>query len=233
MVNVDEAFEVRYKKGGEQFEVLVDFDKLKEFEKSPDSVSVYDVLADVKIFRDQKKGEIASDNLLHKVFPEKSEEEIIKEILLEGETQIPTSYLNKLRDEKKVRVINYIAEAATNPATKTRYTVSMIESAVSRIKYNFDPYKSSDTQAEEVLKLLKFQMPISIAKIRMQMKIPAQHSGAFYGAFRSYGEIKKEFYDSFGNLNLEIEITEAQKDKVIDYVKRKTNNEAEYRVVSD
>jgi hypothetical protein len=58
MVKVDEAFEVRYKKGGEQFEVLVDFDKLKEFEKSPDTVSVYDVLADVKIFRDQKKGRL-------------------------------------------------------------------------------------------------------------------------------------------------------------------------------
>jgi ribosome maturation protein SDO1 len=153
--------------------------------------------------------------------------------LLEGETQIPTSYLNKLRDQKRERVINYIAEAAMNPATKTKYTTSMIESAVGRIRYNFDPYKHADTQAEEVLKLLRAQMPIAIERVRLQMKIPAQHSGAFYGAFRSYGEIKKEFYDSSGCLNMEIEITEAQKDRVIDYIKRKTNNEAEYRVVSE
>ena len=63
MVNIDDAFEVRYKKEKEQFEVLVDFDKLNEFKKD-NTISVYDVLADTKIFKDQRKGELASENIL-------------------------------------------------------------------------------------------------------------------------------------------------------------------------
>lgn len=55
MVNVDDAFEMRYKRNGENFEVLVDFDMLKKFQKSSNEFSVYDVLADIKIFKDQKK----------------------------------------------------------------------------------------------------------------------------------------------------------------------------------
>jgi len=51
MVNVDDAFRVKYKVEKDEFQVLVDFDKLKEFIAKPDEVSVYDVLADVKILR--------------------------------------------------------------------------------------------------------------------------------------------------------------------------------------
>jgi len=43
MVNVDDAFRVKYKVEKDEFQVLVDFDKLKEFIAKPDEVSVYDV----------------------------------------------------------------------------------------------------------------------------------------------------------------------------------------------
>lgn len=228
MVKVDEAFEVKYKKGGESFEVLVDFDKLKEFRKEQSEMNVYDVLADYKIFKDQKKGEVASENVLRKVFPEQSEEEILKEIVLKGECQIPTKYWNELRDEKRSQVINYISESAVNPVTKTKYTPSMIESAVSKVKYNFSPQKSYYEQSQDVLKLLKLQMPISIEKVTLEICVPPQYVGSFYGSFRKFGDIKKEFYDKSANLNIRIEITEAQKDKVIDFVKKYTNNEGSY-----
>ena len=100
MVNVDDAFEMRYKFAGEEFQVLVDFDKLNEFKaqqgKSEQSIQISDVLADDKIFKDQKKGEVA------------------------------TAYLNKLRVDKKNQIISYIAEQSFNPQTKTKYTSSMI-----------------------------------------------------------------------------------------------------------
>ena len=74
MVNVDEAFQVRYKFAGETFEVLVDFDKLQEFKEKPEEISVYDVLADGKIFADQKKGEVASENNISEKFNGKSKD---------------------------------------------------------------------------------------------------------------------------------------------------------------
>ncbi len=233
MVNVDEAFEVRYKKSGDQFEVLVDFDKLKEFEKKPNEISVYDVLADVKIFKNQKRGEVASDSLLQQTFKGLNEEQILKEILLKGECQIPTAYLNKLREEKKMQAINYIAENAMNPSTKSKYTKSMIESEVNKLRYGFEPNTGFEHQAEEVLKLLRKVMPISIDKVVLKIEVPPQYTGAFYGPFRKYGKVTKEFYDNSANLHIHIELTESQADNAINYIKQHTNNEGSYHISKD
>ncbi len=228
MVNVNESFEVRYKYAGENFQVLVDFEKLNEFKKNPDKVQINEVLADLKIFKNQKKGEIASENLLNEIFKNKNKEEIIKEILLKGECQIPTSYLNKLREEKKKQVINYIAENAINPQTKSKYTFSMIESEVNKLKFNFDPNKDFIIQSEEIIKLLKKRMPISLDKIILKIKIPGEYCGAFYGPFRKYGKIIKEYFDEESNLHIHIEIMESIQDTVINYIKNNSNNSAEY-----
>jgi len=228
MVKVDDAFQVKYKHGKNEFQVLVDFDKLVEFKKKPQEISVYDVIADIKIFKDQKKGEIVSDNLLRESFGAKDEESIFKEILLKGECQIPTSFLNKIREEKKKQVINYIAENSLNPSNKGRYSYSMIEGEVNKIRYNFNPEQDFLPQAEDIIKLLKKNMPISIEKIILEISIPGRYCGNFYGSFKKLGNIKKEYFDSEGNLKIEIEITESLQDRVIDYIKKNSNNEGSY-----
>ena len=237
MVSVDKAFEVRYKFAGEQFEVLVDFDKLQQFKKEQDkeekTVELQDVLADDKIFKDQKKGELAKEELLKKAFGDKSEEEILKEILLKGECQIPTAYLNELRTKKKEQIINYIAEEAFNPQTKTRYTPSMIESGFDKIKFNIDPLKDYLYQAQEVIKLLKVQMPISMNRLLLLIKVPGMHCGNFYGEFRKMGQVKKEYFDDHGDMHIHFEISEASLDRVEQFIKEKSNSEAEYHRKQD
>lgn len=228
MVSVDKAFEIRYKLGNEQFEVLVDFDKLKEFKKKPDEISVYDILADSRIYKDQKKGELASENVLEKIFSGKDEEQILKEILLKGECQIPTAYLNSLREEKREQIINYISSNSVNPATRTKYTFSMIESEFKKINFNVNPETDIVKQAEEVLKLMKKSIPISIDKTTLEISVPPQYCGNFYGPFRKYGKVTKEFYDNEGNLRLHIEVTSGILDDVINFIKMKSNNEASY-----
>jgi len=233
MVKVDDAFEVKYKKAGVNFEVLVDFDKLNEYKKDIEKVSVFDVLADDKVFKDQKKGELASENELEKHFNTTSKNQILKQILLEGECQIPTAYKNKLREEKKKQVITYICENATNPQTKGKYARSMIESEIEKIRYNYTINQDYIHHANEILKQLKKVMPIAITKSKIQMKIPGTHCGNFYGPFRNYGKITKEKYDDYGNLCIEMEISDSIIDEVINYIKNKSNNEAEYVVMND
>lgn len=233
MVKVDQAFEVRYFKDRNQFEVLVDFDKLREFKEKPEELSVYDVLADQKIFRDQKKGELASGNVLEQVFQGLGEEQVLKEILLKGECQIPTSYLNQLREEKKKQVVNYIVENAINGVTKTKFTPSMIESAISKLKFNFDPNSGFEHQAEEVVKILRREIPISMERVIMKIEIPGIHSGAFYGLFRKFGRVIKEYFDNSGNMHIHMEISESQIDKVASYIKEKSNLEGSYHIAKD
>ncbi|MFW5704826.1 MAG: ribosome assembly factor SBDS [Nanoarchaeota archaeon] len=232
MVNVNEAFEVRLRVAGNIFEVLVDFDKYREFMKKPDEVDIYDVLADRKIYADQKRGEVASENLIKNIFEKKSEDEILKEILLKGECQIPTSYLNQLRQEKKQQVINYIVENATNPGMgNAKFTSSMIESEVSKIKHNFDIHQSAESQAKEVIEKLKKNMPITISKTVLEIVIPPSFVGSFYGSFRNMGRIMVEKYDRNGNLCLRMEVTSSKVDDVIDFVKKKSAGSAEYHIV--
>ena len=237
MVNVDDAFEMRYKFAGEEFQVLVDFDKLNEFKaqqgKSEQSIQISDVLADDKIFKDQKKGEVASDDGIKKVIGDKSHEVILKEILLKGECQIPTAYLNKLRVDKKNQIISYIAEQSFNPQTKTKYTSSMIEGAYDKIKFNVDPLKDFVYQAQEVLKLLKVQMPIAISHILLLIKVPGMHCGNFYGEFRKLGQVKKEYFDEHGEMHIHFQINEVDLNRVESFIKEKANNEAEYHIKKD
>jgi ribosome maturation protein SDO1 len=232
MVNVDESFELRYKVGKNEFEVLVDFETYKKFKSKPEEMSVYDVLADHKIYADQKKGEVASAGEITKIFGNKSEEEVLKEILLKGECQIPAAYLKKLRDEKRSQVVNYIVENATNPVTKTKFTPSLIEGAIDKIRYNFDYNKDFEIQAKEVIDILKKQMPISVNKVVLEVTIPPVFLGAFYGKFRSMVRVMIEKYDNLGNLVLRFEIPQSKQDEIIDYIKRNSGNEASYHVVN-
>jgi ribosome maturation protein Sdo1 len=57
--------------------------------------------------------------------------------------------------------------------------------------------------------------------------------GAFYGPFRKYGKILKEYYDKNGNLKMHIRISESQLDVVEGYIKNNSNGEAEYHIVKD
>jgi len=230
MVKVDEAFEVHYKKEKVDFQVLVDFEKLEEFRKNPSNISVYDVLADYKIYKNLNRGELVSEKLLKIVFKGMDEEEILKIILLKGDAQIPSSYLNIKKEEKKEKIINYIKENARNPVTKTPFTYSMLESEINKLKFNFDLKKDFKKEAEEIIEILKKSFPITIEKVIFNVEIPPQYIGKFVGTLRKLGTIKKEFYDESGNWKVHIEINEGKKEDFIDYLKKNSNGEAGYSI---
>ena len=71
---------------------------------------------------------------------------------------------------------------------------------------------------------------ISVDKVILEIEISAQYSGAFYGPFRKFGRVTKEYYDNHGSLRLHIGVTSSQCDNAIEFIKRKTNNEGAYVV---
>ena len=231
MAQVNQSFQVTLKKQGEHFEVLVDFEELEKFRKDPNKISVYDVLSDTKIFKDQKKGEIASDKVLYRVFNAKNEEEMLKEILIEGEVQIPASHKNKQREQKKEQIISYIVENATNPQTQSKFTPTMIESEVSKLKVNIDAHKSTSTQAENIVKILSKTLPISLNKVTLEIKVPSRFVSKFYGPFRKLGIITKEQFDNHKTQHLHIQICESRLQEVEEQIKNLSKGEAEYRTI--
>ena len=231
MVKVDESCILRYKKEGIQIEALVDFKLLLEYihdEKS--AISIYDIYAHTQLFTDSKKGEIASENIISKLFSNKSEEEILIQLAKEGDPQIPTSYINELRDKKRTQIIEFISSNAINPQTQSKYTPSMISSQFDSLNISIDPHANSVHQAEQALKELRKKMPISMQSSTIIIQVEGQYCGHFYGEFRTFGAIQKEYYDDSGNLHIHISVLSGKIDDVISFITLKSNNTASYHI---
>ena len=234
MVKVDESCILRFKKEGETIEALVDFKLLLEFKNNSSSnLSIYDIYADTQLFSDSKKGLVISEDIIQKLFNGKSEEEVLTIFANEGEPQIPTAYLNELRDKKKEQIVEFISANAINPQTKGKYTSNMIKTEFEALKISIDPNTDHIHQAEQALKELRKKMPISMESSIIIIQVEGQYSGSFYGEFRKFGTIQKEYYDDTGNLHLHINVLSGKVDSVISFIKQKTDNSGSYHIKKD
>ena len=221
MKDKNTKFIIRYKKNGSTFEMYVDnFENLQKFQNG-EEIDIYDIIFDTDIYLDIKKAKRITNDEIVKSFEDKSENEIISEILKKGDCQIPTEFLNKKRDEVLSKIIQYIVDTCKNPQLNTKYTPSTIESEIKKISFSINPDMDYIHQAEELIKKLQSKMPIKISKKNVLMTIPSKYSNKFLGEFRKFGRITKEIWDNHGDLKLHIEINESNLDRTIEFIKKK------------
>lgn len=236
MAKVDESCIIRYKKGNLEVEALVEYKSLAQYlEKEEDrqDISIYDIFADTKIFSDSKKGLVTDSDTLQKLFPNKNEEEILKEIALNGDAQIPTSYLNELRDTKKDLIINYLTNQTINPQTKHRYTTAMLKDEIDNLKISILPFRNHIKQAEDVFKQLKLKIPIKFDSTIIIVQVESQYAGVLIKPVREFGTVEKQFYDDTGNLHMHIKVPTGRVDETIDFLKDKTRGSVSYHLQKD
>ncbi|MFH7903036.1 MAG: ribosome assembly factor SBDS [Candidatus Aenigmatarchaeota archaeon] len=184
----------RYNKGGYNFEIYVDLEKAILF-KEGKIKNIEEVLKVHEIFKDAKKGERVSSEILKKIFGKDDILEISKEIILNGEIQITTEYRRKLVEEKKKQVIEYIRRISIDPRTNAPFTYQRIEEMIKDIKYSFDPYKPAEKQAEEIIKELKKKYPIKIEIKRVLVKIPLNKLKIVGIIKKKYGIVEEKYED--------------------------------------
>lgn len=71
-------------------------------------------------------------------------------------------------------IATIVAEKCVNPDSKRPYPVGVIERAMKDIHYSVRPSKGSKQQALEVIRLLKQDMSIERAKMRLRIQLPAK-----------------------------------------------------------
>ena len=236
MAKVDESCIIRYKKGNLEVEALVEYKSLAQYlenEENRENTSIYDIFADTKIFSDSKKGLVADSDTLQKLFPDKSEEEMLKEIALQGDAQIPTSYLNELRDKKKDLIINYLTNQTINPQTKHRYTTAMLKDEIDNLKISILPFRNHIKQAEDVFKQLKVKIPIKFDSTIIIVQVESQYAGVLIKPVREFGTVEKQFYDDTGNLHMHVKVPTGRVDETIDFLKDKTRGSVSYHLQKD
>ena len=228
MVNVEKAVIARYKYKDHHFEILVDGNLAMDY-KNGKNVSIRDILASEEVFKDAKKGERASENLLEEVFGTTDVEEIAKIILKEGEIQLTTEYKRKLVEEMKKRIIDYISKNAMDARTKKPIPPQRIENAIEQARIHIDPFKPFEKQVKDVVDGIRRLIPISFEEKEIRIHIPARYSAQAYGAIKEF-KGKKEWMND-GSLISTIMVPAGLLNDLYEKIGKITHGEADIKEV--
>jgi len=223
MVTVEKAIIARIKKGGKQFEVLVDSDMAYDL-KSGKTVSIQRMLAVNHVYTDSKKGEQAGPAELQKIFGNTDVEKIAEEIVKTGEIQLTTEFRRKKMEEKKKQIIAFISRNALDPRSRLPHPPERIQNAMEQARVQIDPFRSADQQVDDVLKAIKEVIPISIEEINLVVEIPAQYSSGMYRVVREYGHHTEQWVGD--TMVIKIKIPAGLKEKFYNHVNHITEGKA-------
>lgn len=220
MAGIENTIVARLEKGGEKFEILVN-PKLGFDYKTGARKDLANVLVVEEVFKDANKGERQTASALKKAFATDNIQEIAKIIFKEGELQLTTEQRRKLLEEKKAKVIALIARNAVDPRTKTPIPTQRIQNALEQAKFGFDAFKSADEQMSAAVETIREIIPVSIEKIKIAVKIPAEFSGGAYGTLKEYG-LQKEEWTPQGDLVCVCEIPAGMQGEFYDRLNKLT-----------
>lgn len=198
MVSLDDAVIARIKKGEEHFEILVDPYVVSDILEGKE-LDVLEHLAIDAVFTDAKKGTHASEETLREKFGTDNVADIAKHIILHGDIQLTTEQRHKMQENKKRRVIDTIARNAMDPQTNTPHPRQRIERAMEEAGVHIDPFKPVSEQVKLTIQAIRSIIPISMERVKISVKIPAQYTGKAYGVVRSFGSLEREDWQSDGS----------------------------------
>ncbi|MEA3190776.1 MAG: ribosome maturation protein [Thermoplasmata archaeon] len=238
MVSLEKAVVARLSRFGTHYEVLVDPDlaeaaraKLVANEKiSPDEFRK--VTAVDTVFTHWSDGKKASEEQLTKAFETTDFSAIARRILLEGEVQLTAEQRKKMAEQKHKRIVETILRNAWNPQTKTPHPRDRIERALEEAKFKVDPQRHVEEQVEAAMKLLRPLLPIAFERVRIAIKVPAEHAGHTFGVIKSLGELQKDEWQPDGSLVCIIEIPAGMQPEVYDRLNSTTHGHVETKLLT-
>ena len=90
-----------------------------------------------------------------------------------------------------------------------------------------DPLEQLERQVERAVKALRPLLPISFEKMRVAVRIPAQHVGRCYGDMKALSTITKEEYQPDGSWIAVLELTAGAHGDLLDRIGSLTHGTAE------
>jgi len=176
---------------GDNFEILVKPEPAFSYRLGK-ITSLSQVLASDGIYSDANKGMRASEEKLKKSFGTLDVLKIADAILKKGTLQLTTEQRRKMIEDKRKQIITFISQNCVDPKTKFPHPPTRIEQAMGQIHYSIDPFKSTEEQSNEVIKLLRSILPISMERVTVVVQIPSQYASRVYGIVKGFGTIKRD-----------------------------------------
>lgn len=226
----DEHVVARLVIGGNHFEVLVEPNAVQAL-KDGHEVDLRESLAQDHIFKDAKKGDKISEEFLQKEFKTDDIYAIAKEIILKGEVQVTTDQRRAMVETKRRQIVDYISRNAINPQTGAPHPPQRIEAAMEEAKCHIDPFRSLESQTEEVLGKLRPLLPIRLEKVKVRVKVPAALYPKVIGELKGMGAMSGEDWAADGTWNVVVEIPGGLQTDLLERIRAKTKGQAETSVV--
>ena len=218
-----------YKKFGKNFEIAVDPDLAIAYKnkKTKTDEDIRELVRAEDIFADTKKGLLSSEQELKEVFGTTKFLEVVKKMLEHGDIQLTSEYREKLRQEKKKKIIQQIHRMAIDPRTGTPHPVTRIENAMNEAKVKIDEFKKAEDQIQDIMHLLKPVIPIKLEMKKFKIHLTVQYASKLIGTLKSYGKIKDEVWLNDGSYSCELEIPAGVQEELIDELNNKTHGSAQ------
>jgi ribosome maturation protein SDO1 len=230
MVRLEDAVIARLSSHGTVFEVLIDPELALALRKG-EEIDMHNVLAIDKIFKDSKKGEAASEEMMRKVFGTLDVFKIAKQVIQKGEVQVTTEQRRRMREQRRRQVVALISRRAINPQTGLPHPPARIEGALAEAKVHINEFKSAEEQLPGIVKALLPIIPLKFETRRIAIKIPASYTGKAQRVVRDFAAIKQEQWLNDGSWAAVVEIPAGIQGEFFDKINDLTRGEVETKVL--
>jgi len=227
MVDVTVA---RYSYEGEKFEILVKPDPALDY-KLGKKKDISAVLVSDDIYTDSGKGTKPTNEKLLKAFKTEDLTEIAQIILEKGDLNLTTDQRRKMIEEKRKRIVEYIAKTYVDPKSHLPHPPLRIEQAMKDARVSVDPQKSVDEQVKDIVENLRSIIALKSENLQLEILVPAQYASQSYSVLKSVGTLKNEQWQNNGSLKAILEIPAAARPNVIDRLGAITKGSATVEVM--
>lgn len=221
----------RITRGDEHFEVLVKPDKALDYRLGKTS-AITDVLITETIFSDASKGTKVSEEALRKAFGTADPLKVADIIIKKGTLQLTTEQRRKMIEEKRRQIIAFISKNCVDPRTNLPHPPMRIEQAMEQIHYSIDPFKTTEEQSREIIKLLRQILPLKMEQVSISVHVPAEYAAKAYGTIKAMGTIKREEWRADGSWHGILEMPAGLYGPFLEKIGEVTKGNAEAKVIS-
>ncbi|MGA1866230.1 MAG: ribosome assembly factor SBDS [Thermoplasmatota archaeon] len=232
MVSLDDAVIARLDRHGERFEILVSPELASKFREAEEQPELSEILAVEEVFKDAHKGDRASSEQLMDAFGTANVMEVAEIILQKGEIQLTTEQRKKMQEEKRKQIISLISRNCINPVNKTPHPPQRIELAMEEVKVNIDPFKSAESQMNDIIKELRPILPIRVEMSQIAVKTESAHYGKLVGEIRSFGKVIREEWTKGGEWICIVEIPAGLQIDFFDMLNSRTHGEVQTKLLN-
>ena len=229
MVSLDKAIIARLETHGEKFEILVDPDLAYLF-KSGSKKDIVNMLVAEEIFTDARKFERPTAEALRKAFGTIDIMQIAETILRKGDVQLTTEQKKKMMEEKRRKIVAILARECIDPRTDAPHPPQRIEKAMEESRVHVDPFKDAEAQLNDVIDALRLLLPMKFEKVKIAVRVPAEHAPRAFGILKEYN-MQKEEWQANGSLIVVVEMPAGLQGDFYDKINKITSGNVETKIL--